>query len=51
MNITTTTLRNATKFYLQYQGQRGTEKQIDKLIKQLPAQNILRMAKERGFKY
>lgn len=40
----------AVKYYLQYQGQRGTEKQCEKLVKQLGIETITRMAIERGFK-
>lgn len=50
MTITETTLRKAAEFYLQHQGKRGTKKQIAKLLSQITAQNILRMAEERGFK-
>lgn len=41
--------RKAAKFYLQYQGQRGTEKQIDRLLKQFTSDQVIRLAKERGF--
>lgn len=37
------------KFYAQYQGQKGTEKQCQKLIS-LYGDRLIRMAEERGFK-
>ena len=43
-------IMEAVKFYLQYQGQKVTEKQGQKLIKQLGLEIIERMAIERGFK-
>ncbi|GEM_PF-6799946 len=40
----------AVKYYLQYQGQKGTDKQCEKLVKQLGLETITIMAIERGFK-
>lgn len=40
----------AVKFYLQSQGLRATQKQIDKLLKYSTIESIERMAIERGFK-
>lgn len=40
---------DAAKFYLSYTGQRGTEKQVTKLLKQV-GPLILKMAADRGFK-
>jgi hypothetical protein len=45
-----TTLFLAAKFFLKHNGMIGTQKQIAKLLKQLPAEVIIRMARERGFK-
>ena len=39
----------AVKFYLQHQGKKGTEKQCEKLVKQLGLETVIRMAIERGF--
>jgi hypothetical protein len=39
----------AAKYYLNYQGMRGTESQIQKLLKRHSSEQILHMAKERGF--
>lgn len=43
-------LEQAAKYYLNYQGQKGTAKQVEKLIRQFSAEQIVRMAAERGFK-
>ena len=42
--------KQAAKFFLNHQGQRGTDKQIEKLMKYLPSEVIIRMATDRGFK-
>jgi hypothetical protein len=42
-------LIKAAKFYLNYCGQRGTDKQVEKLLKQV-GPSIVRMATDRGFK-
>jgi hypothetical protein len=42
-------MREAAKFYLQYIGQKGTEKQIDKIIKQVGVL-VVKLATDRGFK-
>ena len=39
----------AAKFYIAHQGIKPTEKRIENLLKQLPSETIVRMAKERGF--
>jgi len=44
-----TQLEKAAKFYLNYQGKTGTKKQIEKLINQFSADQIIRMATERVF--
>lgn len=42
-------IERAAKFYLRYQGMKGTPKQIAQLIRTTPAEAILRMASERGW--
>lgn len=42
-------LRDAAKYFLVYSGQRGTEKQIDKLIKQ-SSYLVFQLATARGWK-
>lgn len=48
MNFTKEQIRAAAKYFLRYQGQRGTEKQIDGLVARIYAPNIVRMAAERN---
>lgn len=39
----------AAKYYLQYIGKKGTEKQVEALVKQMTSEMIMRLAKDRGF--
>lgn len=43
-------LTQAALFYLKYIGQRGTPKQVERLLKTV-GPNIIRMATDRGFKF
>jgi hypothetical protein len=43
-----TILQQAAVYFLKHQGQRGTPKQVDKLIK-LVGPAVIRMASERGW--